>query len=59
MTSARGKIPYSNTCGFDLETGMGRLVGMIDFLGLAGLILGLFLEIRESLPGTKKPRHGH
>ena len=40
----------------DVEKGAGRLVGMIDLLGLFGLALGLVLGIREALPGTKRPR---
>lgn len=40
---------------FDVEAGAGRLVGILDILGLIGLILGLILGIREVLPGTKRP----
>ena len=41
---------------FDIEAGVGRLVGMVETLGLIGLLLGLILGIREVLPGTKRPR---
>ena len=41
---------------FDIEADVGRLVGMVEIIGLSGLLLGLILGIREVLPGSQRPR---